>query len=117
MSLRPATVLETVSEMVSAKGSDSELDGLLNPGSSQALVSLAAHGKRQTRQHREAFLTLREARILKEITQGASNKLVAQRLQISPSTVRTHMENIFRKLECSTRAAAAFKAATLGLIY
>jgi DNA-binding CsgD family transcriptional regulator len=63
------------------------------------------------------LLTGRESRILREISQGASNKQVARLLEISPSTVRTHVENIFRKLDCSTRAAAAFKAATLGLIY
>jgi DNA-binding NarL/FixJ family response regulator len=37
-------------------------------------------------------------------------------LQMSPSTVRTHMESVFRKLECSTPAAATVKASTLGMI-
>ena len=31
-------------------------------------------------------------------------KVAAQKLSISPSTVRTHVKSIFRKLECSTRA-------------
>jgi DNA-binding NarL/FixJ family response regulator len=30
--------------------------------------------------------------------------------------VRTHVESVFRKLDCSTRAAATLKASTLGLI-
>ena len=37
-------------------------------------------------------------------------------LGISPSTVRTHVERVFQKLGCTTRAAATLKAATRGLI-
>lgn len=65
---------------------------------------------------RQDLLTTRECQVLHHISQGASNKTVARALNISPSTVRTHMESIFRKLECSTRAAATLKALTLGLI-
>ena len=63
-----------------------------------------------------ALLTNREKEILRWISRGASNKLVAQKLAISPSTVRTHVESVFRKLECSTRAAATLKATQLGLL-
>jgi DNA-binding CsgD family transcriptional regulator len=44
--------------------------------------------------------------VLRRISLGESNKEAARALQISPSTVRTHVESIFRKLQCSTRAAA-----------
>lgn len=64
-----------------------------------------------------SVLTERECQILRHISHGASNKETARLLGISPSTVRTHMESIFRKLECSTRAAATLKGLTLGLIY
>lgn len=63
-----------------------------------------------------SLLTEREREILRCISLGASNKRVAQKLCISPSTVRTHVESVFRKLECSTRAAATLKATQLGLI-
>lgn len=63
-----------------------------------------------------SLLTEREREILRCISLGASNKLVAQKLSISPSTVRTHVESVFRKLECSTRAAATLKATQLGLL-
>ncbi|WP_337057937.1 HD domain-containing phosphohydrolase [Pseudomonas sp. USHLN015] len=79
-------------------------------------VIAAARGERTFTQPRGALLTPRECRILLEISQGASNKEVARNLAISPSTVRTHMESIFRKLGCSTRAAATLKGLTLGLI-
>ncbi|HEY0503062.1 MAG TPA: HD domain-containing phosphohydrolase [Lysobacter sp.] len=62
------------------------------------------------------LLTEREREVLRWISLGASNKLAAQKLSISPSTVRTHLESVFRKLECSTRAAATLKATQLGLL-
>lgn len=61
-------------------------------------------------------LSGREKEVLHRISRGASNKEVARALEISPSTVRTHVESVFRKLGCSTRAAATLKAATLGLL-
>ncbi|MCY1352596.1 transcriptional regulator EpsA [compost metagenome] len=79
-------------------------------------VIAAARGEHTFTQPKGSLLTPRECRILLEISQGASNKEVARNLAISPSTVRTHMESIFRKLGCSTRAAATLKGLTLGLI-
>ncbi|MEM5436565.1 HD domain-containing phosphohydrolase [Paraburkholderia diazotrophica] len=63
-----------------------------------------------------ARLSAREVDVLREISRGASNKEAARELALSPSTVRTHAESVFRKLECSTRAAATLKALALGLI-
>nr|WP_307188739.1 LuxR C-terminal-related transcriptional regulator [Massilia sp. PDC64] len=65
---------------------------------------------------RRNLLSDREIEVLRRISLGESNKEAARVMQISPSTVRTHVESIFRKLECSTRAAATLKALTLGLI-
>ncbi|WP_434568431.1 HD domain-containing phosphohydrolase [Pseudomonas sp. Z3-8] len=62
------------------------------------------------------LLSERETEILRRISTGGSNKEVARQLGISPSTVRTHVESVFRKLQCTTRAAATLKALTLGLI-
>jgi HD-GYP domain-containing protein (c-di-GMP phosphodiesterase class II)/DNA-binding CsgD family transcriptional regulator len=63
-----------------------------------------------------ARLSARETDVLRSISRGASNKEVARELDLSPSTVRTHVESVFRKLECSTRAAATLKASALGLL-
>ncbi|WP_460096100.1 HD domain-containing phosphohydrolase [Pseudomonas sp. S3_C01] len=89
--------------------------GLFDNDVCEAVIA-AAGGERRMRQPKASVLTTRECRILLEISRGASNKQVARLLDISPSTVRTHMESIFRKLECSTRAAATLKGLTLGLI-
>ena len=63
-----------------------------------------------------AVLSAREVEVLQRISLGESNKEAARAMRISPSTVRTHVESIFRKLDCSTRAAATLKALTLRLI-
>jgi HD-GYP domain-containing protein (c-di-GMP phosphodiesterase class II)/DNA-binding CsgD family transcriptional regulator len=62
------------------------------------------------------LLTPRERDVLRAISQGGTNKQVARELALSPSTVRTHVENSFRKLGCTTRAAATLKASALGLL-
>lgn len=89
--------------------------GLFDADVCEAVIA-AARGERRVQQPKGPILTARECRILLEISRGASNKQVARLLDISPSTVRTHVESTFHKLECSTRAAATLKALTLGLI-
>ncbi len=61
-------------------------------------------------------LSPRELEVLRAISRGASNKEAARELMLSPSTVRTHVESVFRKLACSTRAAATLKASSMGLL-
>ncbi|WP_150669355.1 HD domain-containing phosphohydrolase [Pandoraea anhela] len=63
-----------------------------------------------------ALLSPRELDVLRQISTGLSNKEAARALALSPSTVRTHVESIFRKLDCSTRAAATLKALTAGML-
>lgn len=62
------------------------------------------------------LLSERETDVLRRVSLGESNKVVASKLQISPSTVGTHVENILRKLGCTTRTAATLKGLNLGLI-
>lgn len=62
------------------------------------------------------MLSPREIEVLRRVSLGESNKEVALRLGISPSTVRTHLESIFRKLGCKSRAAGTLKASLLGLL-
>lgn len=50
------------------------------------------------------------------VINGASNKETARARGISPSSVGTHVESVFRKLNCATRAAATLKALTAGLL-
>jgi HD-GYP domain-containing protein (c-di-GMP phosphodiesterase class II) len=77
----------------------------------EALLGAPAPRHRAT----STLLSPRELDVLRAIAHGASNKEAAQRLGISPATVRTHLEHVFEKLACSSRAAATLKAAALGL--
>ncbi|WP_049053228.1 HD domain-containing phosphohydrolase, partial [Achromobacter xylosoxidans] len=82
-----------------------------------AEAAIAAAGGEPAAPRRAASpLSQRELEVLRQVSLGASNKEAARALDISPSTVRTHLESVFRKLECSTRAAATLKALTSGLL-
>jgi DNA-binding NarL/FixJ family response regulator len=70
---------------------------------------LAAAGRRPapSRAGWPAELTDREVEVLRLIARGRSNREVAERLVISPKTVGRHVENLYRKIGVSSRAAAA----------
>jgi PAS domain S-box-containing protein len=61
-------------------------------------------------------LTRREVEVLRLMTSGATNRALAQRLHISPATVRNHTHNIFEKLGVSNRLVAATYAISQFLI-
>jgi DNA-binding CsgD family transcriptional regulator len=51
-------------------------------------------------------LTAREAEILELVAAGLTNAAVAERLWISPATVKKHLENVYAKLGVANRTAA-----------
>jgi two-component system nitrate/nitrite response regulator NarL len=57
-------------------------------------------------------LSPRERDILREIARGASNKEIARTLQIAETTVKIHVQHIFRKLNLTSRVQAAVFAVT-----
>lgn len=61
-------------------------------------------------------LTEREYEVLKLVSKGYSNKSVARELNISLSTVKTHLRSIFRKMEVEDRANLIIKAIKQGII-
>lgn len=61
-------------------------------------------------------LTDRERDVLKLLTEGLSNNEIAERLIISPSTVKYHIGNIYTKLGVDSRVAAVSKAIQRQLI-
>ncbi|UNC90761.1 response regulator transcription factor [Candidatus Contubernalis alkaliaceticus] len=61
-------------------------------------------------------LTKREAEILDLMSQGKTNKSIAQTLYISEKTVKNHVSSIFKKLEVADRTQAVIQAAKRGLV-
>jgi ATP/maltotriose-dependent transcriptional regulator MalT len=61
-------------------------------------------------------LSTRERSILERVGQGRSNKEIAKELRISPETVKSHIKNIFAKLDVEKRAQAVARAQSLGLV-
>lgn len=59
-------------------------------------------------------LTPRQREILRMVAQGATNKEIAQVLQIAPHTVRNHLAQIFERTGAANRAQAAVIAHDLG---
>lgn len=61
-------------------------------------------------------LTRQELKVLERLAAGQSNKEIARTLGLSPNTVKTHVANLFAKLEVSRRTQAVGKARDLHLI-
>lgn len=61
-------------------------------------------------------LTRQELRALELIAAGQSNKEMARTLGVAPNTVKTHLANLFAKLEVGRRTQALAKARDLALI-
>ena len=61
-------------------------------------------------------LTERETEVLTLLARGKANKQIARDLFVALSTVKTHVNNLYRKLDISSRTQAALYAARIGLI-
>ncbi|MGD8778916.1 MAG: response regulator transcription factor [Ignavibacteria bacterium] len=91
------------------------LDNLL----SKEVVSFilgSSKDKPKTTNNRYNKLTAREQEIMRYIVTGNSNKEIAQKLYISPKTVRNHSSNIMHKLELKNSFELMKYAAKIGLI-
>jgi LuxR family maltose regulon positive regulatory protein len=60
-------------------------------------------------------LTQRELEVLQLLTTGLSTHDIATKLIITPTTLKTHLRNIYAKLEVNSRAEAMVKAKALNL--
>ena len=62
-------------------------------------------------------LTARERQVLARVADGGTVASIAADMQLSASTVKTHLENVYRKLEVSDRAAAVAEAMRRGILH
>ncbi|MDD3174721.1 MAG: response regulator transcription factor [Herbinix sp.] len=62
------------------------------------------------------LLTVREREIMSLVAEGDSNKKIAEKLFLSELTVKTHLKNIFKKMNVSNRTQAILIAINKGMI-
>jgi DNA-binding NarL/FixJ family response regulator len=77
---------------------------------------IEAAGQRAPLLERPAGLSEREADVVKMLARGLQTKQVAQALGISVKTADRHVQNAYRKIGVSTRAAATLFAMEHGLV-
>jgi DNA-binding NarL/FixJ family response regulator len=63
-----------------------------------------------------ALLTQREIELVRMVAQGLRNREIAGRLHITEGTVKTHLRNVYRKLELENRVGVRAYAEEKGLI-
>jgi DNA-binding NarL/FixJ family response regulator len=61
-------------------------------------------------------LTDREVTVLELLAAGQANKEIARALDVSPNTVKTHVANLFQKLDVERRTQAIQKARELRIL-
>lgn len=87
--------------------------GVLNGGvpMSSQIARLVIESFRQKAKTRDesSELSLREEQILELISRGYSNKMIADKLEVSIDTVCTHLRRVFAKLHVSSRTEAVVR--------
>ena len=83
-----------------------------------SLLRTLIQDRRQEDRAVERFsrLSMREREVVALITEGLDNAAIGERMFVSPNTARTHVTNILRKLDVSSRLEAASMVASFGLL-
>ncbi len=61
-------------------------------------------------------LTRREREVLRLLSTGANTRIAAERLGVSPATIRNHVQNLLGKLGVHSRLQAVAYATAHGLL-
>jgi len=90
-------------------------EAIFSPAIASRLLSMLAEASPAARPAAFPELTERERQTLELIAQGHKNAVIAERLHLSPKTVRNYVTNIFDKLQLADRSQAIVKAREAGL--
>jgi DNA-binding NarL/FixJ family response regulator len=104
----PASLAQSIQD---AHAGHFQLDDALTR---RVIVRLGSTLRRSRRPLAEP-LTERETQILRMVVVGMSNKAIANRLGLGEGTIKSHLRNIYRKLQVRTRAEAAAQAVQLDI--
>jgi DNA-binding NarL/FixJ family response regulator len=80
-------------------------------------LGVETHSKFDEDEEHAFGLTRREGQILHCLAEGKDNKEISNALFLSVETVKTHIKNIFRKLDAKSRLDAVMKAKHHGLLH
>jgi DNA-binding NarL/FixJ family response regulator len=90
-------------------------EAIFSPQIAIRLVNFFSSVRRVTLPQVFPELSDREREILDLIAQGHKNSEIAERLYLSPKTVRNHVSTILHKLQVADRAQAILRAREAGL--
>jgi DNA-binding NarL/FixJ family response regulator len=91
-------------------------DALLSPTATRTLINLFLTTAAPRPDERLATLTAREREVMVLAAEGLSNAEIAQRLVVSPLTVRTHIQRAMAKLHARDRTQLVVIAYQSGLV-
>lgn len=107
-----------IAEVISAIRLHWAGEALIPPAEMIALLREASRNRARQAEANQALnrLTPREHEVLQALADGLSDKAIAERLHLSPKTVRTHMANMLGTLGVDSRLQALVLAARHGVI-
>jgi DNA-binding NarL/FixJ family response regulator len=91
-------------------------ESLIQPVVASKVLDRFAELSRQAQSAPPDVLSERELEVLKLMAKGDANKEIAAQLNITDSTVKTHISNIFQKLGAKDRTEAVMNAMRRGII-
>jgi len=89
---------------------------LASQGTAEVAAPEPSTLKRMTKEDLVEPISDRELEVLALLAQGKQNKQIAQELSVSLGTVKTHTNNINRKLGTTNRGQAVNRARDMGLL-
>ncbi|HVL80213.1 MAG TPA: response regulator transcription factor [Actinomycetota bacterium] len=105
-------------ELVAAIRTIASGDALLAPAITSRLVARFAHQLQieSQRPPELELLTERELEVLRAVADGSTNSEIADRLHVSPTTVKTHVSSVLAKLGLRDRVQAVVYAYEHGVV-
>ena len=82
----------------------------------QLAQGTSAHEEKAEQLRQELGLTAKNLKVLEYMSEGLSNKLIAEKLFVGPETIKTHSKQIYAALHVNNRLSAVNEGRRIGLI-